>query len=155
VVHDLEVELGYLYRSTAIVPEGVTERRHENPRESKGRAGTRAPHLFLERDGDRISALDLFGRGFVLLAGPEGRAWVAAAREAAAHCRFPLDIWQPGADGLEDPGGTFSDAYGISASGAVLIRPDGFVAWRSTNATEPSARHLEHRLASLLSYPMP
>jgi hypothetical protein len=33
--------------------------------------------VFLERDGGRLSTLDLFGRNFVLLAGPEGEAWRA------------------------------------------------------------------------------
>ncbi len=42
---------------------------YEHPRESKGRPGSRAPHVFLERDGTRLSTLDLFGRNFVLLAG--------------------------------------------------------------------------------------
>jgi 2-polyprenyl-6-methoxyphenol hydroxylase-like FAD-dependent oxidoreductase len=154
VANDLEVELGYVYRSTAVIPEGIAEGDHENPRESKGRPGTRAPHLFLERDGHRISTLDLFGRRFVLLTGPEGQPWVTAAREAAARCRIPLDIWRPGAGGLEDPSGNFADAYGITASSAVLIRPDGFVAWRSINATEPSPRNLEHVIASVLSRPV-
>jgi len=151
VANDLEVELGYVYRSTAAIPEHVAGGDHENPRESKGRPGTRAPHLFLERDGHRISTLDLFGCGFVLLAGPEGQAWVVAAREAAARCRIPLDSWQPGAGGLKDPGGSCADAYGITSSGASLIRPDGFVAWRSTNSMTPSPRILERVLASVLS----
>ncbi|HEY6343667.1 MAG TPA: FAD-dependent monooxygenase [Bryobacteraceae bacterium] len=155
VANDLEVELGYGYRSTAVVPEGVAGGDHENPRESRGRPGTRAPHLFLKRNSDRISTLDLFGSRFVLLAGTEGDVWVAAAREAAAQYRIPLDIWQPGVGGLEDPTGSFADSYGISASGAVLIRPDGFVAWRSTDSTAPSARDFERVLGSLLSYRPP
>src|SRR5712691_2414755 len=44
VAPDLNVELGYGY-------EGAL---HENPRESKARPGSRAPHYWLERNGERI-----------------------------------------------------------------------------------------------------
>ena len=56
---------------------------HEHPRESKGRPGSRAPHVLVPRDGERVSTLDLFGEGFVLLAGADGAAWRAAAVGAA------------------------------------------------------------------------
>jgi len=111
---DLNIELGYCYGSGPL---------HENPRESKGRPGTRAPHVWLERDGERISTLDLFGRGFVLLAGPEGGAW----RDSAPA----------GAEVLVIEDDAFPGAYGITPSGAVLVRPDGFVAWRAASHSEP------------------
>jgi 2-polyprenyl-6-methoxyphenol hydroxylase-like FAD-dependent oxidoreductase len=151
VANDLEVELGYAYRSTAVAADGFAECGHENPRDSKARPGTRAPHVFLQRNGQKISALDLFGRNFVLLAGPKGAAWLAPAREAASRCRMPLDVWQPGAGGLEDPGSSFAPAYGIGPAGAVLIRPDGFVAWRSADSSGASAQNFEPLLGSLVS----
>jgi len=98
-----------------VIPEDNTDRTHENPRESKGRPGTRAPHMWLERNGEKISTLDLFGKKFVLLAGPAGGAWSTCAK----NCDFHR---------IEDP--AFADAYGISPEGAVLVRPDGYVAWR-------------------------
>ena len=53
---------------------------------------------------------------------------------------MPVDLHQIGAAGLQDPEGTFLDAYGMSARDIVLVRPDGFVAWRSkTPAGSPSA----------------
>ena len=45
----------------------------------QGRPGHRAPHLWVTRDGNRVSTLDLFGRGLVLLAGTNEAAWPAAA----------------------------------------------------------------------------
>jgi len=98
VAHDMNVELGYCYDGKL----------HEHPHESKARPGTRAPHLWLS---DGCSTLDLFGRDFVLLAGPE---WNATTEFHVHKVREPA----------------FLDAYGISPSGAVLVRPDGFVAWR-------------------------
>lgn len=80
-VDDLQIELGYCYHSSAICNHGydVTDV-HEHPRASKARPGTRAPHMFLEKNGKQISSLDLFGRNFVLLAGRDGHAWCQAAR---------------------------------------------------------------------------
>jgi putative polyketide hydroxylase len=87
--------------------------------------------MWLVRDGERVSTLDLFGRSFVLLTGSAGGEWCAAVPRVAEAC---------GGVGLEchlvsDPG--FIDTYGIDASGAVLVRPDGFVGWRA-QALQPN-----------------
>jgi hypothetical protein len=129
---DFNIELGYLYRSPAILSEGGEAKVHDDPHTTAGRPGSRAPHLWLEKDGKKVSTLDLFGTSFVMLAGPRGAAWCSAARAAAA--KFPglgLHIYSVGAD-LGDPGSGFAAAYGLSPSGAALVRPDGFVAWRAT-----------------------
>jgi len=137
--NDFNIELGYLYHSPAIVPDG-DDRIHDDPRETFGRTGSRAPHLWLERggagwldqSGSRLSTLDLFGRAFVLLAGPDGAAWCEAAGKAArAFPGLELDAHHIGGPVLRDAGGRFAQAYGISSTGAVLVRPDGFVAWRA------------------------
>ncbi|MGC2332620.1 MAG: hypothetical protein WA581_14290 [Candidatus Acidiferrales bacterium] len=54
------------------------------------------------------------------------------------------------ADGLADPTGDFSSAYGIQPSGAVLVRPDGFVAWHSEDAHGALMATLARPLASVL-----
>lgn len=138
--NDLNIELGYRYRSTAVISEANDDGRgHENPRESKGRPGTRAPHLFLDHAGRNISTLDLSGRNFVLLAGKNGEAWCAAARERE------VDVDVHRIDAAE-----FADAYGITPSGAVLVRPDGFVAWRAKTGEGASAAALASALQAIL-----
>jgi len=129
VVHDFDIELGYLY--------GDPERVHADPRTTRGAPGSRAPHVWLTRDGERVSSLDLTGQ-YVVLAGPEGKRWIQAARAAAERCGdVPVDAWVIGTD-LQDPEGRFAEAFGLTPSGATLIRPDGFVAWRSPAlATDP------------------
>jgi 2-polyprenyl-6-methoxyphenol hydroxylase-like FAD-dependent oxidoreductase len=127
IVDDFSMEIGYRYDSPAIVLEPGSPPLHEHPRESAGRPGSRAPHVFLERDGGRLSTLDLFGRDFVLLAGPEGEAWRTAASAVAKELGVALDVYLVGDNGLTDAGGSFPGAFGISPSGAVLVRPDGFV----------------------------
>ena len=113
IADELTVELGYGYGTPPM-----------NPRESKARPGTRAPHVWLDRNGERISTLDLFGRGYVLLAPPRlaHDSSLAPPERPEMHCM--------GSDGLTDPTGAFADAYALDDNAAVLVRPDGFVARR-------------------------
>ena len=151
VAPDLNIEMGYIYHSDAIVPEDNNDSRvHENPRESKACPGTRAPHVWLQRRGEQISTLDLFGRNFTLLAGPEGNAWTEAARDRATPLGIELDVHRIGENGLMDPSGGFPAAYGITAAGAVLVRPDGFVAWRAKTDDGASPERIENVLATVL-----
>jgi hypothetical protein len=121
LVDDLSMEIGYRYGDDDLVAD---------PRTSAGRPGGRAPHVPLRRDGATISSLDLFGGGrFVLLAAPGGASWVTAAEDAARPLGVPLAAYVLDAD--MDPSGGFPAAYGVSEYGASLMRPDGFVTWRS------------------------
>jgi 2-polyprenyl-6-methoxyphenol hydroxylase-like FAD-dependent oxidoreductase len=139
IAPDLNVELGYRYDSTAVCHEGDPGPLHENPRDSHARVGTRAPHAWVTRNGDRLSTLDLFGRRFVVIGGAASDAWIKAAATGSAHVPFPVDVYQVGAGGFDDPDRALAAAYDLT-SGIVLIRPDGFVAWRSkTTAGSPSA----------------
>ena len=126
--------LGYHYQSRAVVAEGRDDG-HETPSDAldlTGRPGTRAPHMWVERDGARLSTLDLFDGHFVLLAGARGEAWCDAARHVAARLGIALDAYRVGADGdLVDHDGEWAAAYGVSSAGAALVRPDGTVGWRS------------------------
>ena len=119
----------------AICAENGEDKVHDDPRQTFGRPGSRAPHLWLERDGKPVSTIDMAGSAFVLLAGPEGEAWCGAARNVAARAGVALAAHRIGGE-LRDPTGGFATAYGLSESGAALIRPDGFVAWRAKARTD-------------------
>jgi putative polyketide hydroxylase len=123
---------------------------HEHPSASHGRPGSRAPHLPLERAGEAVSTLDLFGTAFVLLTGADGETWRDAACRAADARDVPLDAYLVGGGELRDPSGAFAAAYGISLAGAVLVRPDGFVAWRVHDATGASDAIVGEVLDALL-----
>jgi 2-polyprenyl-6-methoxyphenol hydroxylase-like FAD-dependent oxidoreductase len=153
IENDLNVELGYVYQSAAVIPEDLNDKRvHESPRESKGRPGTRAPHVGLKRGGDEMSTLDLFGRNFVLLAGADGNAWRECARTAGMQTGIDLDTYQVGGENnLTDPTEKFAGMYGIESTGAVMVRPDGFVGWRAKTADGASAQLVTRALSSLLS----
>jgi 2-polyprenyl-6-methoxyphenol hydroxylase-like FAD-dependent oxidoreductase len=96
----------------------------EDPRRPSGRPGTRAPHVAVRHDGREVSTRDLFGRGFVLLAASDG--WVQAGVRARRGLPVPLAVHQ-----LD---GAWTEVYGVTADGAVLVRPDGVIAWRSTGS---------------------
>ena len=135
VANDFAIELGYQYHSPAIAGDDDAQD-HQDPRQSHGSPGFRAPHLWLESKNGPISTLDLFGKGFVLLAAPAGQAWADAA--ASITKDFPgLRAYIVGSSDLGDPKNEFAAAYGIGEGSASLIRPDGFVAWRAT--TSPGA----------------
>jgi 2-polyprenyl-6-methoxyphenol hydroxylase-like FAD-dependent oxidoreductase len=151
LAHDFNIELGYLYGSRAIIAEEGDVKRHDDPRQTRGRPGARAPHLFVERDGERISILDLFGRNFVLLAGPDGEAWREAARAVSGPFDGPpLDAYRVGGPEIRDSDNRFCAAYGLSPAGACLVRPDGFVAWRAKGTLPDAAAVLSDTLRELL-----
>ncbi|ACL42539.1 MULTISPECIES: FAD-dependent monooxygenase [Micrococcaceae] len=154
LVSDANIDLGYRYRSTAVTADADDlGELHGNPRESKGRAGTRAPHHPIELDGEILSTLDLFGRNFVLLTGSNQPAWHERALRASKALDIDIDVHSIGdSGGYSDAGGGFSDAYGISATGAVLVRPDGFVAWRAVTDADATDVSISAVLIDLLGH---
>ncbi len=143
LAHDFDIEIGYLYGSSL----GV----HADPRTTRGVPGSRVPHLWLLRGEERVSTLDLTGR-FLLLAASRGADWIQAAAGASSHfAGLPLDAYCVGRD-LADPDGQFAQALGLSEQGASLVRPDGFVAWRSRDGSTRPEAALREALASNLGY---
>jgi hypothetical protein len=151
LVADLEIELGYLYRSAGITPEGGDGEVHADPRATRARPGSRAPHVWVRRGGVRTSLLDLFGRRFVLLAGERGSAWLDAASGAAVtHPGLELEVHRVGGRDLATEGASFDECYDVTGSGAVLVRPDGFVAWRAQSDSPEDQAGLGPALAAAL-----
>jgi 2-polyprenyl-6-methoxyphenol hydroxylase-like FAD-dependent oxidoreductase len=129
-----------------------------DPRRSPGLPGSRAPHLPVVRGGVVSSTIELFGRGFTLLLGADAGSWRKAAVDAGGALGLELPNYRIGPQGdLEDVTGAFDELYGISESGAVLVRPDGFVAWRSAQAPADPSAALEAALRRVLclSSPIP
>lgn len=132
-----DVELGFSYAPGALVPDGSDR----PPRDPMGsvytpttRPGHRLPHAWVERDGCRISTHDLVGGsdGLVLIAGPGAAGWCTAAREAAEKLDVDITCTRIGLGGdWTDPDGTWSAVRGFDDEGAILVRPDHHVAWRS------------------------
>lgn len=152
ILDDAAIELGAVCDSDAIVPDGQTLPDTHNPRTGVAIVGARAPHVWLERDGQRISALDLVEGKFVLISGANGAAWCEGARAAADTLGVPLVTAQVGGGSqISDPDGSFGGVYGVDAEGAVLVRPDDVVAWRSTGAGSSPAATLKAVLSQILA----
>jgi hypothetical protein len=115
----------------------------ENPEHPTGRPGSRAPHVPLS---DGRSTVDLFGRGLVLLTGADGEGWPAEVSGVADALGVPIEVHAVG-------DAAFPAVYGIGSTGAVLVRPDGFVAWRCREAGD-GALGLESALRAVLDRPV-
>jgi len=153
-IDEIIVTLGYRYASAAVIAQDESVPPIEIL-DLSGRPGTRAPHVWLQRNGRQISTLDLFDKHFVLLAGNEGESWcrfVEAAQNVAARLGLVLDTYRVGETGadLVDVDGHWAAAYGVQSAGAVIVRPDGFVGWRTQGSESPSQQSLEAVMRRLL-----
>lgn len=129
-VPDANIDLGYRYRSSAVVAaDDVEWAIHDDPRALHAVPGSRAPHYELTIAGTKRSTLDLYHTNFVLFTGAGAESIRAAAADAAAAIGIGLDSYV--VDSGIDPDGGFLEAHGLSDTGALLVRPDGFVAWRA------------------------
>jgi putative polyketide hydroxylase len=148
----LSAALGYRYTSGAVVGADAQAPTVPEHFAATGEPGTRAPHVWLDRDGSKLSTIDLFERVPVLLT-TQGSTWQASAKQTAAATGVPLECHALGGDGAMLPDGEadWQGAYGIGPDGAVLVRPDGFVAWRSTGQVRDAQPVLQSALRQVLS----
>jgi putative polyketide hydroxylase len=124
VAHPLVVHLGYRYASSAIVsPRPNLPSLEDLARTLDGAPGSRLPHAWITRDGAACSTLDLVRGRFTLLAGPRATRTCTAASTAAARRGLPLDLHQ-------DLDAVWLRSVELDDDGAILVRPDGFIAWR-------------------------
>lgn len=152
-----DVEIGFNYPEGALVPDGSAP----SPRDPSGRQyspttrpGHRLPHAWLARGGDRVSTQDLLDPrgGFVLLTGPDGAGWAAAAAAAAEKFGVTVTPVAVGADGdVTDPEDTWNRLRQIGADGAILVRPDHHVAYRAEHAPVDPTDELSQALAAVLA----
>ncbi|MEU6096936.1 FAD-dependent monooxygenase [Streptomyces sp. NPDC047079] len=125
--------LGYRYVSGAVVGAPADEPLIPDQLCLRAEPGTRAPHMWVTREGERLSTIDMYERSFVLLCGRP--AWREAARAVATRLNVPLDAYTVGGGSEFDldtgDGADWASLHGTTPEGAVLVRPDGFVAWRA------------------------
>ncbi|SDH23975.1 2-polyprenyl-6-methoxyphenol hydroxylase [Lentzea fradiae] len=121
------MHFGLLYRSAAVLGAGPELPPAQLPEQWNGQPGTRAPHVWIEPGK---STLDLFQRGWVLVA--DHPQW----EEAAAGL------------GLRYERVERLDVFGLSEKGASLVRPDGYIAWRSVELPADPAHELKSAFSS-------
>ena len=131
------VILGARYDSAAVIPDGSSPTSVDDPAVDyvpEAFPGARAPHAWLETEKGRVSTLDLYGDGFCLLGGSRADDWREEVSSTAQRDGIPVRTFQIGREGAPEDLATFDRLHGIGRAGAVLVRPDGHVGWRSAEA---------------------
>jgi 2,4-dichlorophenol 6-monooxygenase len=148
----LGTEANHRYVSCAVVaddalPEEVWKHDRQLHAQPTTRPGAKLPHAWLVgSDGRRVSTLDLVGKGrFTLLTGIAGQPWAQAARDM----EWPfLRVIVVGEEGARDPYFNWARLRDMAEAGALLVRPDGVVAWRQSVAAQDLAdAHMQLRSA--------
>jgi putative polyketide hydroxylase len=152
IADPLVLGFGYQYEAGAVIgPRTELPSLEDVDRNLDGHPGTRLPHAWVERKGEPVSTLDLAGPGFVLLTGPDGGDWCQAAEQAVPGA--PVTAYRVGtakdADLVADDA-TWLATVGLSGTGALLVRPDNVIGWRSPAGAPDTTRVLRGVLTELL-----
>ena len=132
----VNLEIGYCYERGALIPETHRARSEADPEPSvfkpAGHPGSRMPHVWVGSGAQRCSTFDLTAPdAFTLFVGPDGADWIAAAHNLDSPRGLPLNVVTIGGpEGWGDPAGEWQTVCEVSSSGAVLVRPDQYIAWR-------------------------
>ena len=104
--------------------------------------GVRAPHAWLlDGAGQRLSTIDLWGRGFVLIGHRSGNYWRGVVEDVSSSLGIDIIYVNVDEGGEYRPYDTkFASVYGKSNGAPILVRPDGFVAARLITQTEIDGR---------------
>jgi putative polyketide hydroxylase len=127
------VHLGQRYDSAAVVdPRPDLPSTVDLAAALDGSPGSRVPHAWV----DGVSTLDLVASRWTLLVDTAGDRWLTAAADVGLPAHRVAVPWLP-------------------AEGAMLVRPDGIVAMRTTTPTPDPARFLTEVLDQVLARPVP
>jgi len=148
-------EIGFGYWDSEIISTDgslhyVEEHKVEDPiftYIANARPGARAPHCWVMQADNQISILDLYTTEFTLLLHGARDDWSETLSSLPQN--IPLNAYSIGNENsgsdLIDIHGVWNEYYGIENSGAVLVRPDGHVAWRTT--TTPANQQVDNSIA--------
>ena len=142
------VEHNQRYASTAVVPDGTPMPEYRRDPELYAQSttwpGAKLPHTWVTENGRRVSTLDVGGHGtFSLVTGIGGRPWLDAALALAETTGVPITPVSIGpGERYEDPYGTWAGLREIDDGGALLVRPDLYIAARHLGSPEsPEQAH--------------
>jgi 2,4-dichlorophenol 6-monooxygenase len=149
------VELGQFYSSAAIAGDGSRPVPAKDPElyyEPSTVPGSRLPHVWVGDSRNRVSTLDLAPMTrFTLFTGIAGESWAAAAEKVSAELGVPLEAVVIG------PGREVTDLYydwarirEVEEDGAILVRPDKHIGWRSVSLPGDPVQALRDALAAIL-----
>jgi 2-polyprenyl-6-methoxyphenol hydroxylase-like FAD-dependent oxidoreductase len=142
-LHSIGQALGFTYEKGAVIPDGTPRGGHlTRVYTPTDRPGGRFPHMWLDM-ARKHSTLDWFDKDFTVVAGPQGDVWLEAGRDVAAKTGMPIQVHKL-------PNAHPNDGIYMGLRGAVLVRPDGHVAWRMPYVPSDPARELAGALQTVL-----
>lgn len=151
------VELGQRYASSAVVKDGTPEPAFTRDSElfyhPTTWPGARVPHVWVGKNGFKVSTKDLGGYGkFALLTGISGAPWEKAASAVSKELGVDVSAYIIG------PGHEYTDLYDdwarvreVNEDGCVLVRPDNYVGWRSMSIPSDPQKVLLDVMKSILN----
>ena len=113
-----------------------------------GQPGTRVPHVWISRGGQRASTIDLFTRELTLISA--SARWIEAAAHMSEGSGTAIGTVQVDRDVCFPRERDLGAAFGVAPDGAYLVRPDAIVAWRSRSADGDQAEMLRDVVSRLL-----
>ena len=142
-VHSVGQSLGFSYDEGALIPDGTAKPAMRTRfYEPSDRPGGRFPHIWLDL-ARKTSTLDWFDKNFVLVVGLQGEAWREAAKEVSSRKDLQIETRQMHEE-------CEKNGLLIGLRGAVLVRPDGHVAWRMPWTPSDPAAELASAIDKLL-----
>lgn len=156
--HEQNIEYGYTYESSAVLPDGTTPLHNPDPiriYKMSTRPGHPLPHAWVESGlgGHRLSTINLVRPGrFLVIAGEEGNQWCSAAEVLSRELGLPLDAVRIGhtSGDLLDSRLTWTRLREHGPEGAILVRPDRFIAWRHWTSSMDATDALRTALTTVL-----
>lgn len=155
------VELGQRYSSACVINDGTDyppdDRDPELYYRPTTHPGARLPHAWVEKGRRRVSTIDVTGHGeLTLVVGENGTRWADAARRVAREFRVGLPVRAIGT-GCEyhDVLREWTQQREVGDDGALLVRPDHHVAWRSMAMVDDPVTALRTALATVLARSVP
>jgi 2-polyprenyl-6-methoxyphenol hydroxylase-like FAD-dependent oxidoreductase len=153
----LGLDLGFAYRAGAVISESSPKPEAAEPVMDylpTTWPGARLPHLWILKSGSRCALHDVLDPAvYTLLTHSPGKdIWRQAAERIGRGNCMSVKCWSigpPGEADLIDEQAVWPQLSEIEASGAVLVRPDGHVAWRCRHAPEDPAAILASLLRQL------
>lgn len=150
------IELGFRYTNGFLIPDGSIPAKRDPLGQQyfpTTQPGHRLPHAWIERRGQILSTHHLVGGSlaFVLITDGEGSVWQPAAERVSERLGVPVVVAQIGRRCLyRDYEDRWEDLKGIHTGGAILVRPDNIVAWRSIYRSRRDGKELEEAADMLL-----
>jgi putative polyketide hydroxylase len=143
-------DLGFSYEHGCVLPDGTPQPEmtpaHYQPR---ARPGHRAPAIWLRSESGAVSTIDLYDQLLTLIVGSD-----CELLRAPDDFVDILQILRIGREPLTGAGEDLHEAHGITRRGAVLVRPDGHVAWRMASLPANPEAILHSALIELGLHPV-